>query len=270
MFLANEPVFTVFNWTVREFRGWYAATYAPSADLLQLCDSYHDEGEMGLPRELIDEIMRYNDHQTLKSCLLTSRAFYSAARPFIHRWMALGIGSAVRGFARECMPLKNVDPLNNADVFFTRYLSAAEERGLLRYGYVREVYLDLGIGNPEKTAQIPQFRALETVHTLEIERLDLHKFLPIFDRCFSQFVPTLRSLSLESTRCENAYQLMEFVYRFPHLDDLELIDPTGPDRLELADVPPRSKGPRPQKPLPFGGHPVLKGGPPPCPVSVGG
>jgi len=44
---------------------------------------------MGLPRELIDEIMRYSDLRTLKSCSLTSRAFYSAARPLIHRRLVL-------------------------------------------------------------------------------------------------------------------------------------------------------------------------------------
>jgi len=52
---------------------------------------------MGLPRELIDEIMRYNDFQALKECSLTSRTFYSAARPLIHARMTLGIGSAIRG-----------------------------------------------------------------------------------------------------------------------------------------------------------------------------
>jgi len=253
----------MFNWTVRQFRGWYAATYAPSADLQQLCDSYHDEGEMGLPRELIDEIMRYNDHQTLKSCSLTSRAFYSAARPFIHKRMVLGIGSAVRGSYPEIFPLDlETGTLDQAEVFHARYLSEAEERGLLRHGYVRELRLDLGLGNPENILQLHQLRALEAVRTLTIEMLDLPKILPIFGRCFSQFVPTLRSLTLRSTRCENAHQIMEFVCRFPHLDDLELINPCGLDRLQLADVPPRSKGPRPQQPSPFGGHLALIGAPP--------
>ena len=53
--------------------------------------SYHSKGEMGLPRELINMIMRYtSDLQTLKSCSLASRAFYSAARPLIHSKMVLG------------------------------------------------------------------------------------------------------------------------------------------------------------------------------------
>ena len=97
---------------------------------------------MGLPRELIDEIMRYNDLQTLKECSLTSRPFYSAARPLIHRRMTLGINSALRGSSPE-LSFSSEDYEQHADLFHARYLSAAEEHGLLRYGYVREVHLDL-------------------------------------------------------------------------------------------------------------------------------
>jgi len=210
---------------------------------------------MGLPRELVEEIMRYNDLQTLKSCSLTSKAFYSAARPLIHRRLVLGLGSAFPG------PHVFRDPtLDQADVHHAHYLSATERHGFLRYGYVRELDLDLCFGEPEDILQLKQLRALETVHTLTIRLLIPHKVLPTFDRCFSQFVPTLRSLSLEQPRCENAHRLMEFVCQFPHLDDLALINPCGP-RYEpgLAVAPPGSKGPQPEQPLPFGGRLVLDG-----------
>ena len=243
---------------MREFCGWYAVTYFPSVDLLQLCDSYHDKGEMHLPQELIDKILRYDgDLQTLKSCSLVSRAFYSAARPLIHSRMALGVGSAVRGSYPEDLPMDDI--FAQADVFHARHLSTLEERGLLRYGYIREVDLDLGIGNPESVLQLQQLRTLETVHTLKITRLDLPKFMPIFDHCFSQFVPTLRSLNLDGTRCEDAHQLMEFVCRFPHLDDLALINPCALADFTYPNIPPGSKGPRPPRPLPFAGHLVLNG-----------
>ena len=53
---------------------------------------------------------------------------------------------------------------------------------------------------------------------------------------------------------------MEFVYRFPHLDDLALINPRGlQDGVQFPDPPPRSKRPRPQRPLPFGGQLFLGG-----------
>ena len=130
---------------------------------------------MGLPRELIDEIMGHNDLQTLKDCSLTSRTFYSAARPFIHARMTLGIGSAMRGFELSQGTPFNFETYDEqADAFRARYLSATEKRGLLLYGYIREVTLDLsGLAHSEKVLQLQQLRALETVHTLTVESLAL-------------------------------------------------------------------------------------------------
>ena len=188
--LVNDPV----GLTVRQLRGWYAVTYFPSVDLQQLCDSSHDEGEMGLPRELIDEIMHYNDFQTLKSCSLTSRAFYSAARPFIHRRMVLGSRSLVHGSRSVGLSLRN--NFDQADVLHARYLSEAEERDLLRHGYVREVDLDLYMGNPEKVLQLRQLRALETVHTLRSNRWTCTgSYLSSIAASLSLFRPCGRSAS---------------------------------------------------------------------------
>jgi hypothetical protein len=251
---------TVFDWTAKQFYDLVAATYF-SLDLQKLCDSRGDEGEMCLPRELVNEIMRHNgnDLETLKRCSLTSRTFYSAARPLIHSRMALGVRSARLGWPRGLQSTLDTYT-DQADVFNARYLSMAEERGLLRYGYVREVDIDLTtLARPENVLQLQQLRALETVHTLTIESLALHKVLPIFDSCFSHFVPTLQSLCLRATRYENVHQLMEFICRFPRLDDLELTDPLGPDDLGMVDAPPGTEKPRPQQPLPFRGHLVLQG-----------
>ena len=212
---------------------------------------------MGLPREVIDEIMHYNDPQTLEKCSLTSRAFYSAARPLIHRRIALGRASLIRGSPLELLPVEAY--FEQADAFHARYLSMAEELGLLRYGYVKEVDLNLRIGTPENILQLQQLRALESVHTLTVHSLDLRRILPIFDRCFSQFVPTLRSLRLKLPDCENASQLIEFVCQFPHLDDLALLYPCKRDDLGLAPVPTEPGGPRQQQSLPFGGDLVLYG-----------
>ena len=208
---------------------------------------------MGLPRELIGEIMHHNDLQTLKECSLTSRTFYSAARPLIHARMMLGISSAMR-----CPELSQGAPFDGntydeqADVLLARYLSATEERGLLRYGYIREVSLELfDLVHPEKVLRLQQLRALETVHTLAIDSLALPRILPIFDSCFSQFVSTLRSLSLRDASCEDINQVTEFIYRFPHLDDLDLtLD--GSEKGRHAH--PGSMWPRPRQPLPLGGH----------------
>ena len=122
-------------------------------------------------------------------------------------------------------------------MFLARYLSATEERGLLRYGYVREVSLELlGLTHPEKVLRLQQLRALDTVHTLTIKSLALPRILPIFDSCFCQFVPTLLSLSLCDVSCEDINQLTEFIFRFPHLDDLDQ------DPGKLQEIPSPESG----------------------------
>ena len=172
------PQLTIFNWTVRRLRGWCAVTFFPSVDLQELCDSHHDEGGMGLPRELIDEIMRYNDLQTLKSCSLTSRTLYSAARPLIHKQLVLGLNST-----------HYLSYVTYDRVCHTNYLSAAEGKGLLRYGYVRELDLDFCIENPEDILQLKQLRALKTVDTLTIRSMALPALVspssPFFHHSFA-------------------------------------------------------------------------------------
>ena len=170
--------------------------------------------------------------------------------------MTPGPTSPIIGFhvshERRGFPLEWEVYLQQTDVFHARYLLAVEERGLLRYGYIRELSLDLSdLAHPEKALQLRQLRALGAVHTLSIDSLTLPKILPTFDNYFSQFVPTLRSLSLQRTSCEDVHQLMEFICRFPHLDDLAFTGLFGPS---LAAARQGSKRPRPQQPLPFGGH----------------
>ena len=174
--------------------------------------------------------------------------------------MSLGIGSAMRG--SELSPGTPFDletHREQADAFYARYLSATEERGLLRYGYIREVSLKLfELAHPEKVLQLQQLRALETVHTVAIDSLALPRILPIFDSCFSQFVPTLRSLSLCDVSYEDINQVTEFIYRFPHLDDLDL---TLHDAMDDGHAPPRSMWLRLRQPLPLRGHLHLSGPP---------
>jgi len=218
---------------------------------------------MGLPRELIDKILCYNDLWTLKACSLVSRSFYSGARPFIHRRITLGIWSLIRCCGFRLAPGMEKPDFNayaqQGGVYLARYLLAAEERGLLRYGYVREVHLDLSqLDHPENVLQLQQLRARETVQVLRIESLVLRKVLRIFDRCFSQFVPTLQSLSLRATRCENVQQLRQFICRFPRLDDLTLTCPNLGSSL-ATDPPPGSEGPQPQQHSPLRGDLVLDG-----------
>jgi len=71
--------------------------------------------------------------------------------------MTLGGEWAVRG-SSPGIPLSYEAYKQQADVFHARYLSAAEERGILRYGYIREVHLDLArLSHPGTSSSYSNF-----------------------------------------------------------------------------------------------------------------
>lgn len=110
----------------------------------------------------------------------------------------------------------------------------AGKRGLL--GCARELIIDIGLNLTPGTLEVylPHFLSFSRVQTLRIRRFDLCSFLPIFDRCFAQFVPTLRSLHLPDV-VGGIHEVAEFIYKFPHLDDLSLTLSS----CHWAETPPR-------------------------------
>ena len=100
----------------------------------------------------------------------------------------------------------------------------AGKRGLL--GYARELIITIGPGLTPETLDVylPQFRSFTQVQTLSIRYFDLSRFLPTSGRFSAQFVPTLRSLHLPDVM-GGVYEVLEFICKFPHLDDLSLTLP---------------------------------------------
>ena len=67
-----------------------------------------------------------------------------------------------------------------------------------------------------------RFFALTNVQELEIDLLDIPKFMPRIRRYFKNFLPTLRSLTLrEPDGCRR--QIIYFIGLFQHLEDLKLL-----------------------------------------------
>ena len=192
-------------------------------DLCELCILYRCVGAMGLPREIIEDILGFlhKDIKTLKACSLTCRALFSAVRGLIHRKVRLATWKVYR-------PPRFVDRLV-ARVFqdrrlhevHMRYLSMAGKRGLL--GCARELIIDIGPSLTPETVEVylQHFLSFSKVRTLRIRRFDLGRFLPIFERYFTQFVPTLRSLHLPDV-VGGIHEVVEFICKFPHLEDLSL------------------------------------------------
>lgn len=123
-----------------------------------------------------------------------------------------------------------------------QYLSVAGKRGLL--GYTRELIVTIGPSFSPETFEVylDQFRSFEQIRILRIHQFDLPSFLPLFERCFTQFVSSLRSLHLPDV-VGGVHELLEFICKFPHLDDLSLTlssaHSTGvPPRLYMEHSPP--------------------------------
>ena len=91
-----------------------------------------------------------------------------------------------------------------------------------------------------------QFRTLTDVRELEIDRLDIPRFMPRIKRYFKHFMPTVQSLFLREPRGSNR-QIIYFIGLFQHLQDLQFFsssqfdfvgDTTGDPALVPAFVPP--------------------------------
>ena len=222
--------------TVRKFRRRTAETSRTTADLHQLCVLYQSVGAIGLPRDVIEEIVQFHhgDLETLMACSLTCRALFSTVRGLIHErvrvwlWRNYPSRELVNRITAKVLPRRRPRDWPEGNL---KYLSTA---GLL--GYAREVSIDFGQSFiPEALeAFLPYFHSFTRVHTLSISGLDVSRFSPGFEQYFVQFVPTLRSLHLPQVM-GGAREVLEFVCEFPRLDDLSLTQPS----FNFADVPPR-------------------------------
>ena len=251
---------------VANLRGWAAIIPPAAVDLHGLCVSYQCVGAMGLPRDIIEEIVDFHreDTRTLKACSLTCRALFSAARGLIHERVRLPLWKMYPPPSLVGRIMTKVLPEQRATDWYgmrIRYLLMGGKHGLL--GYAREVDIDLGhssnFGPEALEACLPHFRFFTQVHTLRIRGYSVAKFLPAFGRHFTQLVPTLRSLQLPRYT-DGVHEVVEFVCMFPHLDNLSLPEPlfnslTEPS-FNFVDVPPRSSV---ERSPPLRGSLVLRG-----------
>jgi len=213
--------------TVRKFRRWASTISWTAVDLHRLCLSYRCVGAMGLPRDIIEEILQLHrgDSRTLMACSLTCRALFSAARGLVHESFRLSSWrnhppNKLKDRIKEKV-LPGWRPKIDWGEVHLRYLSTGGKCGVL--GYAREVYIDIGHNFTPQSLEVylPHFRSFTQVHTLRISSFDLAKFLPAFEQYFAQFVPTLRSLRLPYVKA-GTHEVLEFICKFPHLDDFSL------------------------------------------------
>jgi len=165
-----------------------------------------------------------HDTCSLRACTLTCYSWYIAAVPHLHRTLTISTDCWGRRF-RWPNPIR----------YMHRF-------GLLPL--VRELRLHL-IENSYSVGFSPrlfnrhilrQFFTLTNVQRLEIEHLDIPKFMPRIQRYFRYFLPTVRSLALKDPR-GSCRQIIYFIGLFQHLQDLELLDCGFSYRQEPAEDP---------------------------------
>ncbi|KAF9777402.1 hypothetical protein BJ322DRAFT_1096874, partial [Thelephora terrestris] len=149
---------------------------------------------MDLPRDVVEHILYFlcEDKRTLR---------------LIHRKI-------------ELATWKVYSPSKLADRVAVKVTPARSARLL---GYARELIVAIGPSFSPETLEtyLHQFRSFEQVQIIRIHRFDLTSFLPHFERYFTQFVPTLRSLHLPDVVGSDR-EVLEFICKFPRLDDLSL------------------------------------------------
>ena len=178
-----------------------------------------------VPQELIDRIifMLGNDLRSLKALSLTCKVMFVSTRHIIHRRMSLTLDKnweLLTASERLRYTLKERQELA------VGMLSRFAAHNLLPY--VR--YLSINVYNnftPDTLQPFNyHFQCLDRIQELSVHRLDTPGFLESFDTYFTNFVPTLRSLQL-NTPTGDTQDILDFVCQFPHLDDLTLNTPAA-------------------------------------------
>jgi len=186
--------------------------------LLDLSTIIITETWKGLPQELVDYIvfMLGNDLKSLKACSLTCKALFISTRHIIHQDIYL---TSENNW--ELLTLKEKQRYIRGDRqgIAIRVLSEIAAHGLLPYARHLFIHLHRNFTPGNLQPFNDHFQRFDRVQELSIYWLDTSGFLRNFDTHFANFVPTLRSLHLD-TPAGNARDILDFISRFPHLDDL--------------------------------------------------
>jgi len=183
-------------------------------------------GWKGLPQELVDEILAYllDDLDALKSCSLTCKFLFGAARPLIHRRLV-----CLDSRPAHPKPMRSLFSRHKSGAF--ERLTDADRSGTIRY--TRHLTFKPIVNFPKPSFEptdmqeyLPRLRSITKLHTLTLDTFHVHLFVPIFNEHFGMFANTLRHLDIR-----NAYgserDLLYIICQFPLLEDLTIVSPAG-------------------------------------------
>ena len=169
------------------------------------------ESTCRLPYEIVEMITAHltRDLRTLKACSLTCRSWYSATAPLLHHTLTLvGDGHETNGSQLE--QLSKLHELGLVPL--VKEIRMKQSRGDLSPWFAHWAFND---------SHLSYFYTLANVHTLRLQELDIHLFIPGSERYFGHFSPTLRSITLFNPRC-TPRQLSHFLSLFTNLDNIAI------------------------------------------------
>ena len=201
--------------------------------------------------------MLEDDLRSLKACSLTCKIMFISARRIIHRKIYL---TWKNNWGLLTVPERERCLRGEEQEFVFRVLPTFAGHGLLPYAR----HLFIHVNNNFTPANLQpfnhHFQCFNQIQELNVHWFDTPGFLENFDNFFANFVPTLRSLHLD-TPAGDTRDILDFICRFPHLDDLTfkstsaspsyrnlgtfpVVDTTPPFRgsLKLSGITERSRG----------------------------
>jgi hypothetical protein len=159
---------------------------------------------------MVETIIAYLKYDTssLRACTLTCHSWYIAAVPYLHRTLTVNVDPWDKK-ARWPNPILHM--------YILGLFPLVKEFRIRGGGYFR------GGFSPKllNCCILRQFSALANVQELDIEYLEIPKFMPKIQRYFRNFLPTVRSLILREPKGSRR-QIIYFIGLFEHLEDLEL------------------------------------------------
>jgi len=186
------------------------------------------------PHDIVEMIIAHLVHhrRTLKAYSLTCHSWYTAAVPHLHHTVTLTGGRPEIGRSR-------LEPLPRL-----------HELGLI--SFVREIRVKQDPGSSSwfvpQAFDLRYFSALANIHTLSLENMQIHRFIPDTEHYFGNFSPTLVSITLYDPYC-SPQQLSHFLSFFPNLDDIGIrishthtLDTTVPDMELVPFSKPKLRG----------------------------
>jgi len=188
-----------------------------------------------IPYDIAEMIIALTlDLRDLKACSLTCHSWYIAAIPHLHRTLTLRGNSKV--IRDKLKPLPELHELGLIPL--VKELRVEQEYHLGGW-FVPQAF---------SHNDLRCFSAFKNVHTLKLRRVEIYRFIPVINRYFGSFSPTLRSIALYNPNC-TPQQLSHFLSFFLNLEDIEIErintsvpDTTVPD-TELFPFPiPRLQG----------------------------